>query len=46
MPVNIGDVITAALFCFAMVFALLGSLYVLVILSTRIIRAIESKMQK
>jgi len=38
-----GEVVSSALFCFSMVFALLGSLYGLVKLSTGVIRFIESK---
>lgn len=40
------EMIAAALFCFLMVFALLGALYVLVILSTYIIRIFDFKTKK
>jgi len=43
---EISDIITVAVFCFSMVFALLGCLYVLVKLSTNAIRFIESKVKK
>ena len=43
---DIGNVLYAALFCFAMVFGLLGCLYALVRLTTRAIRVIESKTTK
>jgi len=35
------EILSAALFCFAMVFALLGGLYILLKLSTGIINIIE-----
>lgn len=38
--------IFAALFCFSMVFLLLGVLYVLLKLSTSVIKLIESKIKK
>ena len=40
---NTAEIIGVALFCFSMVFALLGSLYILVKLSTNAIRIIETK---
>ena len=40
------EIIFAALFCFAMVFALLVVLYVFVRLSTAVIRRIEAKPPK
>ena len=40
---GIAEAISAALFCFSMVFALLGSLYGLVKLSTGVIRIIDGK---
>ena len=43
---GIENILYAALFCFAMVFALLGCLYVLVVLSTKAIRSIENRVQK
>ena len=39
------EMIYAAFFCFAMVFALLGSLYILVKLSTGVIRFFENKVK-
>ena len=39
------EIVYAAFFCFAMVFALLGSLYVLVKLSTGVIRFFENKVK-
>ena len=38
--------VSVGLFCFAMVFALLGGLYVLVRLSTSMIRLIEAKAKR
>jgi hypothetical protein len=46
ISLNISDIIFSALFCFSMVFALLGGLYVLVKLSTSVIRFIEAKAKK
>ena len=43
---NIAEILYSALFCFAMVFALLGCLYVLVRLSTSAIRIIENIIKK
>jgi len=43
---GIEKILYSALFCFAMVFALLGCLYLLVKLSTNAIRCIESKAKK
>jgi len=40
------ETIFVALFCFAMVFALLAVLYILIRLSTSIINVIETKLQK
>ena len=40
------EIIFAALFCFAMVFVLLGALYVLVVLSNSIIRLVAAKPHK
>jgi len=44
--VNTSEILFAAMFCFAMVFVLLGGLYVLVKLSTIVIRTIETKAKK
>ena len=43
---GITEIISAAIFCFAMVFALLGSLYIFVKLSTNAVRFIEKKTKK
>ena len=43
---GIEQILYSALFCFVMVFALLGSLFILVKLSTNAIRSIESKAKK
>ena len=43
---GIANILYAALFCFVMVFALLGCLYILVVLSNRAIRSIENRIQK
>jgi len=40
------EIVFAGLFCFLMVFALLGSIYVLVKLSTSAIRIVEEKTKK
>lgn len=40
------EIISAALFCFSMVFMLLGALYILVRLSTSVIRFIEAKAKE
>ena len=42
----ITEIIATALFCFSMVFALLGCLYLLVKLFTNAIRIIETKAKK
>ena len=42
--VSTSGILFAALFCFSMVFALLGVLYVLVRLSTSVIRVIETRL--
>lgn len=41
-----GEIVFAAIFCFAMVFILLGVLYGLVKLSTNAIKYIEAKIKK
>lgn len=43
---DMAEIIFAALFCFSMVFALLGALYALIKLSTGAIKYIEEKMKK
>ena len=43
---TIETILYAALFCFAMVFTLLGCLYILVKLSTSAIKGIESKAKR
>ena len=40
------EIIYAALFCFSIVFALLGGLYVLLRVFTNLVRVIESKAKK
>ena len=40
------EILFTALFCFSMVFVLLGGLYVLVKLSTSAIRIVEEKTKK
>jgi len=42
---GIEQIIYSALFCFSMVFVLLGSLFILVKLSTSVIRNIENKIK-
>ena len=46
VAVDIAEILSAALFCFSMVFALLGGLYISVKLSTSAIRIIETKAKK
>jgi len=43
---GIAEILSASFFCFSMVFALLGGLYILVMLSTNLIRLIETKTKK
>ena len=43
---NISESIFTALFCFSMVFILLAVLYLLVVISTGIIRRVEVKAKK
>ena len=43
---DISEILFSAMFCFLMVFALLGALYILVKLATSAIRIIESKSKK
>ena len=43
---GIVEILYSALFCFTMVFALLGCLYILIKLSTTIVRFIETKSKK
>ena len=41
-----GELVFAAVFCFAMVFALLAVLYGLVMLTSRAIKYVETKVKK
>ena len=43
---NLNEIISVAIFCFSMVFVLLGVLYVLVMAATNAIRMIESNIDK
>jgi len=43
---NMTEILSAALFCFAMVFMLLGSLFFLIKLSTSVIRFIEAQTKR
>ena len=43
---NTGEILSAALFCFSMVFGLLGCLFLLIKLSTSAIRFIEGQMKQ
>jgi len=43
---SFGDSISVAIFCFAVVFGLLGLIYLLIKASTRIINYISSRIEK